>query len=328
VASPYERIFEREADGIVSLLVDCRHCGRPECSGECLAPAPRRRVVEEELRGCPNPNPYTGATCKRRNCRWCGGPWARNVSIISSRNLDHYARERHIAQVEASVVMISITPPGKETLPWACAKEHDHSGTRGCKVDDEAADRWCAYARKDGWRKLRDAARKAVARAGFPTAHLIDRTGLGAAEARRHPPARRSPAPRRCSSTRPRTSSRRSSRREPTSTAIRLRRPRRAADQTPPAPSTTTATASSSRRAPAPGRCRRSRVRTRASYLVSYLTGRNRFANTKTTMRDNIADPRMPRSIWWVTPALTSTSESERIAAMRERLDDQLRAVA
>jgi hypothetical protein len=52
-------------------------------------------------------------------------------------------------------------------------------------------------------------------------------------------------------------------------------------------------------------------------YLVNYLTGRSK---KKGSIRDNISHPRMPRSLWWVTPALTSLSTNERIEGMREKL--------
>jgi hypothetical protein len=54
-----------------------------------------------------------------------------------------------------------------------------------------------------------------------------------------------------------------------------------------------------------------------ARYLAGYLLGRSR---RKGTIRDNLGDPRMPRSLIWITPAIGSISHGERMTAWRDRL--------
>jgi hypothetical protein len=54
-----------------------------------------------------------------------------------------------------------------------------------------------------------------------------------------------------------------------------------------------------------------------AKYLAGYLLGRSR---RKGTIRDNLADERLPASLIWITPAIGSISRGERMTAWRERL--------
>jgi len=56
---------------------------------------------------------------------------------------------------------------------------------------------------------------------------------------------------------------------------------------------------------------------TAARYIARYVTGRS---SRKATIRENVSHPNMPRSLIWQTPALSSVSDSPRIAAMRTRL--------
>jgi hypothetical protein len=63
-----------------------------------------------------------------------------------------------------AVAMVTITAPGADLLPWACTRDHKHGGPKGCRVVDDAADTWASRAPAN-WRRLRDAARAVCARA-------------------------------------------------------------------------------------------------------------------------------------------------------------------
>lgn len=204
-----------------------------------------------------------GRTCKRRACPWCGRTWARNWQTVTSSNLAAY---------DGPVALVSITAPGADLLPWACSRPHVHSGTKGCRVEEFAADEW-ALAARDNWRRLRDAARASVKRAGLPTGSLVLQrvwepqkrgvphlhvvVGLGS---------------------------------EPEKVAAR-----RFVDEL-------------HRLAPeyffgfVDRKLAPIGAREAARYLAGYLLGRSR---KKGTVRENIADPRMPRSLIWLTPVLT-----------------------
>jgi hypothetical protein len=125
------------------------------------APVSRGLVIEAADR-CPTPSPFNGANCRRRRCPHCGVPWVRSWQAVSRVNLEHSGH---------AVVLITITAPGKDLLPWGCGKDHEHSGDRGCKVKDDYADLWCAAAPKQ-LAMMRDAARQAVKRAGLPVDKL------------------------------------------------------------------------------------------------------------------------------------------------------------
>lgn len=170
------------------------------------------------------------------------------------------------------VMMIAITPPGVERLPWACPRDHDHSGPRGCQIDEFAADEWALAAPKR-WSELRQAARVATLRAvgfkptllervwepqkrGVPHLHIV--LGMGS---------------------------------EPEKIAAHrfLDELQRLAGEYD------FGFVQLHRKEMGPADC--------ARYLVGYLLGRSKH---KGTIRDNIAHPRMPRSLIWVTPKLTS----------------------
>lgn len=266
------------------------------------------------FRHCPSPNPFTGSSCKRRGCPVCGVGWARSVGTVTERNIEH---------LNGAVVMISITPPGADQLPWACEKVHRNrhgevvpcSGKRGCKVDDDAADEWAKFVREEGWKKLRDAARLAVKRAGFETSSLVvqrfwepqkrgvphlhviagARTPVEYAAANRFAVelARLAPEYRFGFVDR--------GKREPNQACpVRNHRDRASTWECTCAYALPKISAAEARR-----------------YLVSYLTGRQA---KKSSIRENISHERMPRSLWWLTPALSSLSTNERIEGMRERL--------
>jgi hypothetical protein len=233
------------------------------------------RTHDDEQRTCPH-TAWGGhlRTCKRRDCPRCGRPWARSWESVIRQNLIHYGGE---------VALITITAPGAELLPWACERKHQHSGSKGCRVAEAAADRWAEQS-KLMWPKLRDAARKATIREleriygeaqalkpnlmirtwepqkrGVPHVHVV--VGIGS-------------VPEKVAAQR---------------FALEL-----------------------ARLAPDYGfgfvdrKITPISAREAANYLAGYLLGR---AGRKETIRENISHPRMPRSLVWLTPVLTSPSE-------------------
>lgn len=228
---------------------------------------------------CPRPNPFNGARCRRRGCPCCGPGWVRSWEAITKLN---------IGALGGEVMLITITAPGADRLPWSCGREHRHSGARGCRVKDDYADQWAAHA-PEQWKRLRDAARKAVKAAGLPTAALVlervwepQKRGVPHLHvvAGARTPVERMAAER-----------------------FHFELHRLAPDYgfgeqlhvTKPM----TAEAA-------------------ARYLAGYLLGRSA---KKGTIRDNLADERMKRySLIWITPAIGSISDGERMAGWRERL--------
>jgi hypothetical protein len=214
---------------------------------------------------CPVRDDFTHRlrTCKRRYCPRCGQVWARSWGTVSRVNLAKYG---------GPVALVSITAPGADRLPWACTREHEHSGPKGCRIEAEAADAWAEQARAN-WKKLRDAARLATVRAlgvkpallervwepqkrGVPHLHVV----VGMAT-----PAQRAAA-------------------EHFVAGLHRLAPEHDfgfVDR-----KLTSITAADA-----------------ARYLTSYLVGRD--SSKKATIRENIADPRMPRSLVWLTPVLT-----------------------
>lgn len=97
-----------------------------------------RGAAGEVLRICPNGNARR-PSCKRRDCPVCGPRWAGDQRRVMEENLRHYGRK---------VVMVAITPPGADRLPWDeshCRHPNGgrHSGPRGCRVEQRAARAWC-----------------------------------------------------------------------------------------------------------------------------------------------------------------------------------------
>jgi hypothetical protein len=227
---------------------------------------------------CPTPDPFTGSNCKRRRCSHCGKGWVASWEAITRLN---------IGALGGRVVLISLTAPGADRLPWSCAKDHRHAGSRGCRVKSDDADVWAEHA-PDNWRRLRDAARLAVKRADLPTAALVlervwepqqrgvphlhvvtgARTPLELAAAERFHAELMARAPE-----------------YGFGPQLHVTRPMEA--------------------------------REAARYLAGYLLGRSR---KKGTIRANLGDPRMPSSLIWITPAIGSISRGERMVAWRERL--------
>lgn len=212
---------------------------------------------------CPTPSPYNGAFCRRRRCPYCGAAWVRTWESVSRLNLEHYA---------GPLVMITVTPPGRQVLPWSCGRNHVHSPKHGCRVKDDAAELWSSDVVKR-LASLRDAARIAVKRAGLPVdrlwlervwepqqrgvphAHIVAGAGTAdelaaverfVAELRRLAPS------------------------YGFGTQLDVTRPMPAAEV--------------------------------ARYLAGYLLGRS---GRKGTVRANLADPRMPRSLIYLSRSLT-----------------------
>lgn len=169
------------------------------------------------------------------------------------------------------VMMIAITPPGKHVLPWNCPKDHEHR-KHGCKVKRDYADVWAAHAPAN-WKKLREDARIATLRATGIKPTLIERVW--------EPQKRGVPhlhivlgmgSELEKVAAHHFLDELEARSREHNFGFVQLHRNEMGA-------------------------------REAARYLVGYLLGRSR---RKGTIRENIADPRMPRSLIWLTPRLTS----------------------
>jgi hypothetical protein len=211
---------------------------------------------------CPNRTLWK-PSCKRRSCSFCGPKWARDWQRVLAINLD---------AAGVKVATIAITGPGADVLPWACEKNHKHSGTKGCRVQERPLSVWCEtlpYA----WQLMRQAARVATKRElgyappwlmcrvwepqkrGVPHLHLVVPYGSFAERKaanvfRRH--------------------------------LARLSREYGFGR--------------------VQGELQPIEGREAARYLASYLAGRTAKKNS---IRDNIADPNLPRSLLWLTPKLT-----------------------
>jgi hypothetical protein len=207
-------------------------------------------------------------SCKRRGCPVCGPRWARDWQRVLGVNL---------AAVGVPVATIAITGPGADVLPWDenwCShrQPHKHAGARGCRVRQERLEEWC-YTLTWRWQKLRQAARLATKRElGYAPPWVL---------ARVWEPQKRgvphlhlvvpfgTPAERRAAK------------------VFRYHLARLAADN---GFGNVQKTLNGLDGAQA------------ARYLANYLAGRT---GKKGTIRDNIADPRLPRSLLWLTPKLT-----------------------
>jgi len=227
---------------------------------------------------CPTPDPFTGSNCKRRGCPHCGKGWVASWEAITRLNL---------GALGGRVVLLSLTAPGADLLPWACDRAHVHAGASGCQVDRAYADVWAERA-SENWRRLRDAARKAVDRAGLPTAALV-------LERVWEPQKRGVPH-------------------------LHVVAGARTPDELA---AVELFEAELRERAveygfgPQLHATRPMEAREASRYLAGYLLGRSK---RKGSIRDNLAHPRMPHSLIWITPAIGSLSEHERMVGWRERL--------
>jgi hypothetical protein len=83
---------------------------------------------------------YGNVPCKRRTCPRYAAIWAYDWRILLLENLIAYG---------GKAVMYTLTPPGKDVLPWDRARcSHPRrvrcDGRRGCVIEDEARRRWNA----------------------------------------------------------------------------------------------------------------------------------------------------------------------------------------
>lgn len=238
--------------------------------------------MSEQLGFCPTPNARTGSGCKRRDCPVCGVRWARDWRRSMEQNLERYGRP---------VVLISITAPGEDRLPWdtdCCShrRRHKHRGPDGCRVQQRPAREW-ADTVTYRWQKLRQAAAIATERLtgappvilervwepqkrGVPHLHIVLGYGTPSEIDRAH-----------CF----------------------------AAQLAERASSYDFGFVDAKKDASAPWgrRLRPIAAKEAARYLSAYLTGRSKRKNS---IRENIADPIMPRSLIWLTPKLTSKEEA------------------
>lgn len=238
----------------------------------------------EGLPECAYFNPHVGESgawvrCRRRSCPYgCGKSWVAQHSAKMSLNL---------GALGGPFVLISLTAPGADLLPWGCDRKHKHSGTLGCQVDSTYADAWAEIAPQQ-WKRLRDAARKAVKAAGLPHAGLV-------LERVWEPQKRGVPH---------------------LHIVAAARTPEEVA-------AAELFHQELLERAVEYGFGRQLHItkpmsgREAARYLAGYLLGRSK---KKGSIRDNLGRRRMPRSLIWETPAIASLSAGERMVAWRERL--------
>jgi hypothetical protein len=125
--------------------------------------------------GRPLPEPLT--RCRRRSCPGYAPLWAGDQRRKLFVNLGHYAEVQPVDR-KPSVVLLTVTAPGADALPWDehhCRGlgEHRHSGTLGCRVRSSPARDWNAAA-AGRWRDLHRAAYVRCRREGLRP-HLLTR---------------------------------------------------------------------------------------------------------------------------------------------------------
>lgn len=238
--------------------------------GDRTEPVPAA-PAEREFVECPDAGYYGGRSCKKRSCPVCGARWARRWSRVFLHNLTHHGRE---------VAMITITAPGQELLPWdtsRCAIKRPHRcyGPRGCRVDTDTAVSWSKTA-PERWTHLRQAARIATRRKTGSAPMLLGRVW------------------------------------EPQKRGVPHLHVLVSCGDEDELEVADVFRAELARLAPEYGfgfvdrELHPGGPRQAAGYVAEYLTGRQRAARArKTTIRENISNPRMPRSLLWITPKLT-----------------------
>jgi hypothetical protein len=219
---------------------------------------------------CPDASMWR-SSCKKRGCPVCGPRWARDYGTVT----------RHaLGVLDAPVVMLTITAPGARVLPWdreRCRHREGVkcSGTRhGCKVQQRALREWSDTAT---WRMgaLRKAAYQATRRAGHVAPKWLERVWE---------PQKRG-APHLHIVLPFGDDAERDAVRFYAATVHRMAPEYgfgRVHDLTEPMPAGSA-----------------------ARYLTGYLLGRSRH---KHGIRENIADPRLPKLLVWVSPTLTRVS--------------------
>jgi hypothetical protein len=267
--------------------------------------------VDGKLRHCPFVRDFDHklVTCKRRDCPRCGAAWARDWQRNMETNLRAYG---------GPVVLLTITAPGEERLPWDedhCRTEHGrgprhkrHRGPDGCRVQQRAAREW-SDTLTWRWAKLRGAAQQATRRALDDMGH--DGAGATILERAYEPQKRGVPhlhvvlgyrtlAEQRAAHLfvghikrlvadydfgfadgRGTDVKRRGIRTRPTTEMFGVELRAMAGESA-------------------------------ARYLTTYLTGRAAGAKgkAKPTIRKNISHPNMPRSLLWLTPRLTTKEKA------------------
>lgn len=249
---------------------------------EDLNPAPMQPAPVDGR--CPRATMWK-ASCKSRGCPVCGPRWARNQRTKIASNLEYMG---------GKFATIAITGPGKKGLPWDdhyCFVErgmrpHKHSGSvHGCRVDQRRLREWCASLTYR-WQRLRQAAQKATYEAVGERVWIVERVWEPQKRGVPHlhlvvPYG--TPAERKVAN------------------VFRANLAKRSHDYL--------FGNVQAELHPISGE-------EAARYLASYLAGRTRKKNS---IRENIADPRLPKSLLWETPVLSSVSESPRMVAWRER---------
>lgn len=228
---------------------------------------------------CPNAT-ILRPSCKRRDCPFCGYRWVRSWKTSLRLNLEAYG---------GAVALVSITAPGEDRLPWDRERCRHREGTRcsgkrGCRVQDRALREW-AETLVWRWAKLRQAARAAVIRAGHEPPLLLERTwepqkrgvphlhlvlGYGLPRERRAAQAFADEL----------------ARLAPAYDFGHVDRGKREQDGTRRLQAITGSDA--------------------ARYLSGYLLGRSK---RKGSIRENLADPHLPRALLWLTPKLTAITK-------------------
>lgn len=216
--------------------------------------------------------------CRRRSCPTCGPAWVAMHSAKMRENL---------GALGGPFVLITLTAPGADVLPWACDRRHKHEGAKGCQVDRQYAREWADQAPAN-WKKLRDSAKKAVKRADFdPVTLVIERVW--------EPQKRGVPHLHVVAAARTpdelaavehfHAELRRLAPENGFGPQLHITKPMAAAEA--------------------------------ARYLAGYLLGRSK---KKGSIRENLDDPLMPRSLIWEATAIASLSEHKRMVAWRKRL--------
>jgi len=127
--------------------------------------------VVRRCRGCGRTLHGPGRLCRSRRCPEYGLIWAGDQRQKLFRNLE---------AVRGEIVLGAVTAPGAGELPWderACSGlgDHEHSGSRGCRVDGSAAREWNESA-PGRWRRLhRRAYQDTVKRYGLHSVWMVAR---------------------------------------------------------------------------------------------------------------------------------------------------------
>lgn len=127
--------------------------------------------VVRRCRGCGRTLYGPGRLCRSRRCPEYGLIWAGDQRQKLFRNLE---------AVHGEIVLGAVTAPGARELPWderACSGrgDHEHSVSRGCRVDGSAAREWNEGA-PGRWRRLhRRAYQDTVKRCGRDSVWMVAR---------------------------------------------------------------------------------------------------------------------------------------------------------